>query len=113
MSLSGLYNRRVDIKRAIVTASTVSAAGAVTWAVVRHNVRCRLWPVTSRELERFAKTTAEMTHVMACGAGVNVRADDMLFEGSTKYEVAGPPQRMDGARRAHHLELPLLERMEA
>lgn len=112
MSLRSLFNRRVDVQRKTYAASAVSAAGAATWATIRHGLRCRIWAVSSRELEQFGMTSGEISHVCAWSATTVLQPSDRLVEGTVTYEIGGPPQRMDGAKHTHHYEAPLLERVE-
>ena len=113
MSMVGLFNRRVDQKRKTSAASTVSAAGTVTWSVVRHGIACRIWTVGSSDLVKFGKATGEMSHVLMCGPHVGIKSWDLLSEGSVIYDIAGPPQPVYASRRLHHYEVALLERIES
>lgn len=110
MSLRDLFNKHVIIQRRTTAASSVSAAGSYTWISSVFNVHCTIQPAGTTELERFNKTTAEMTHTMFCDVGHDIKARDRIVDGSITYQIVGKP--MNDAGRGHHFAVPLLERDE-
>ena len=118
MSLAQHYNKRANIRRVTLTASSFSAAGTEAWEDIEQDFKCAIQPLSARELDLYGKTTAQVTHRAFLPTGLDIRARDRLVEGNpieallglggTEYEIEGV---IDAAGMGRHQEVLLLEQV--
>ena len=118
MSLWQHYNKRANIRRVTLTASSFSAAGTEAWEDVEQDFKCAIQPLTARELELYGKTTAQVSHRAFLPIALDIRPRDLLVEGDpieallglggTEYEIEGV---IDAAGMGRHQEVLLLEQL--
>ena len=112
MGLRGLYNTRATVKRLTLAASDAGAAAVETWANHILSLPCRIEPIGTADAEQFSKATGEVSHLMYCDAGKDIKSRDEVFVGSTQYRIEGPPMNVPGSQRDHHMEILLSQREE-
>lgn len=111
MSLRDLYNRRATVQRTTETASSFGASGTETTANVEVALPCRVEPLTAEDRQAYMKETGEVTHLMYCEYGTDIKVrDEVIIDGDT-YLVDSPP--MDAGGQKHHYEVLLKQREES
>lgn len=95
---SGLYNKTVKTRRGTRSASSRSAAGAITWADNLTGQAVAIQPLTARERELYAKLTPTVELKMFIDGTPDILARDVVVDedDATQYEVVGPANDQAG-----------------